>query len=82
MDTDIEKNVKKVIVNSVGDNLKIESLGNDFQLLGNLLDSMTVTNLIVGLEEYFQIHISEEELSEEIFYTVESLISFVKQKLA
>jgi acyl carrier protein len=82
MNSSIEKSVKLIIANSVGDGLNAESIDNDLQLIGNLLDSMTVTNLIVGLEEYFEIYIAEEELSEDIFYTVDSLISFVKQKIA
>ena len=73
--------VKKIIINSIGEGLDINELSDHFELLGNLLDSMSVTNLIIGIEENSGIYISDEELSEDIFYTVGSLISFIEGKL-
>ena len=78
---DISENVKAIIINSVGGDINNEDLTMKFQLVGNLLDSMSVTNLIIGLEEYFGVIFNEDELSEEIFQSVGSLIGFLEKKI-
>lgn len=73
--------VKQVILSSTGSNLSPDALTPDYFLVGNLLDSMAVTNLILGLEEYFGFSFIDEELSVEAFETVASLTELVKRKL-
>jgi acyl carrier protein len=77
----ISENVKAIIINSVGGDLENDDLTMQFQLVGNLLDSMSITNLIIGLEEHFGIIFDEDELSEESFRSVGSLIGFMKKKI-
>ena len=73
--------VKKVILASVGSNLSMETLNKDYPLVGNILDSMAVTSLILALEEYFNFVFDEEDLSAETFRTVGSLAELVEKKI-
>jgi len=82
MNHDILKKVKEVIVNSIGNDLTVESLPDDLQLVGNILDSMSVTNLILALEDYFSFTFNDDELSAETFETVHTLTQFVEHKVS
>lgn len=81
MDKQLLNEIKEVIVNSVGTRLKPEDMSSDFQLTGNILDSMAVTNLILALEEHFGFSFDDEDLSAEAFETVESLADLVARKI-
>jgi len=81
MDKMILTEVKKVIINSVGADETLDSLTEDFPLVGNILDSMAVTNLILALEDYFDFFFDDEELSTEVFETVGSLAEFIDLKI-
>jgi len=81
MDNNILREVKEVIHNSVSSDLTLDSLTDDLQLVGNILDSMAVTNLIIALEEYFDFTFNDEELSAEAFETVLTLAQLVQEKV-
>ena len=81
MENGVIKEIKEVIINSVGSKLTPEDLTMDFQLTGNILDSMAVTNLILALEEHFGFAFDDDDLSAEAFETVESLSELVSSKL-
>jgi acyl carrier protein len=81
MDQVIYKKVVDIIVNTIGGDIKPENLTEDFKLIGNILDSMAVTNLILSLEEYFNFVFNDDELSAEAFQTVGALVELVEQKL-
>lgn len=74
--------VKEVIISSVGNELTIDMIDENFQLIGNILDSMAVTNLILALEEYFGFMFDDDDLSAEAFETVGSLAQLVERKLS
>ena len=59
-------------------------LAADTALLGSLpeLDSMAVVNLLLALEEQFNITVDDDEISARHFATVGTLSSFVQAKLA
>ena len=82
MDRKVIQDIKKVIINSVGSGVPIDSLTEDFPLVGNILDSMAITNLILALEEHFDFIFDDDELSAEVFETVGSLTDFINQKVA
>jgi len=82
MDHTVLAEVKKVIIYSIGTDAKLDVLTDDYQLVGNILDSMAVTNLIIALEEHFGFIFDDEELSAEAFETVSSLAELVKKKIA
>ncbi len=73
--------IKEVIVNTVGQSLAPNPFPDDYPLLGNLLDSLAVTNLIVALEEQFGIFFNDDDLSAEAFATVNALVALLDKKL-
>jgi acyl carrier protein len=81
MDKKLLNEVIEVIVNTVGGDIKRETMTEEFQLLGNILDSMAVTNLILALEDHFGFFFLDEELSAEAFETIKSLTLLVETKI-
>ena len=81
MNAELLDDVKEVIINSVGSKLNPDEIEPDFQLAGNILDSMAVTNLILALEEYFGFSFDDEDLTAEAFETVGSLADLVSKKI-
>ena len=59
-------------------------LDADTALLGSLpeLDSMAVVNLLLALEEHFDIAVHDDEIGARHFATVGTLTAFVQAKLA
>jgi len=82
LDKQILSEIKKIIVHSIGGNISIDSLSDDFQLVGNILDSMAVTTLIIALEEHFGFMFDDEDLDAESFETTNSLSELVERKLS
>lgn len=76
--------VKNILCNVLSIPEREQSLTEDSRLLGNIpeLDSMAVVNVIVALEEHFDITIDDDEINSSIFVTLGSLTGFVDQKLA
>ncbi|HNY66031.1 MAG TPA: acyl carrier protein [Deltaproteobacteria bacterium] len=70
-----------VILSTTGGDIKRDMLIEDFKLVGNILDSMAVTNLILALEDRFGFMFSDDELSVEAFETVGTLAELVRSKL-
>lgn len=81
MDEKLLVELKNIITHTVGSNVVPNPLANDYPLVGNLLDSLAVTNLIVALEEHFGFVFSDEELSAEAFENVLSLSELVSGKI-
>jgi len=73
--------IKTIVTNTVGGNTIPNPLPNDYPLLGNLLDSLAVTNLIIGLEEHFGFVFIDTELSAEAFENVLTLTELVSSKI-
>ena len=74
--------VKDVVVASLGVEERADAIDADTQLLGSLpeLDSMAVLVLVHDLEERFGITVEDEDLSADIFDTLQSLAAFVDRK--
>jgi acyl carrier protein len=75
------KDVKNIISITVGNSVVPDPLPNDYPLVGNLLDSLAVTNLIVALEEHFGFIFNDDELSAEAFENALSLTKLVSGKI-
>jgi acyl carrier protein len=56
---------------------------SDTALLGSVpeLDSLAVMSVITALEEHFNFHIADDEISAEDFATLGTLVAFVGNKL-
>lgn len=77
-----------VVKQVLGETLQLGDKGDNFDettlLLGSIaeLDSMAVVTVITALEEQFDIHVEDDEISADSFESVGSLTAFVDQKLA
>lgn len=81
MTEDTIEKVRKIVAQTVGGEYKDKPIPDDMRLIGNVLDSMAVNNLIVALEENFGIVFDDEDLSAEAFETVASLSDLIKKKI-
>ena len=72
--------VKEIIALSVGGEYRDKPIPDDLKLVGNILDSMAVTALIVALEEHFGFAFEDEDLTADAFETVASLSALVARK--
>jgi acyl carrier protein len=81
MDDGLKEKVGKIVSQTVGGEYRDKPIPDDMRLIGNLLDSMAVNNLIVALEENFGFAFEDDDLSAEAFETVASLAELVRRKL-
>ncbi len=58
-----------------------EALNDDTPLLGNVIDSQGVIELIVFVQERFAITVEDEEVTTDNFASVKNTVAFVEKKL-
>jgi acyl carrier protein len=58
-----------------------EGLTDDVPLLGNVIDSQGVIELIVFVQERFAIEVGDEEVTTDNFASVKSVVNFIEKKL-
>jgi len=58
-----------------------EALSDDTPLLGNVIDSQGVIELIVFVQERFTIAVEDEEVTTDNFASVKSTVAFIETKL-
>ena len=58
-----------------------EALNDDLALLGNVIDSQGVIELIVFVQERFNITVDDEEVTTDNFASVKSTVAFIQEKL-
>ena len=78
--TDIEQEIRKFLT----DNFlfgRSEALNDDLPLLGNVIDSTGVIELIVFVQERFTIAVDDEEVTTDNFASVKSVVAFIEKKL-
>ena len=80
---DIEKRVKKVLIKNALKDIDPKELDIDSPLIeyGFGLDSVATLEIVVALEEEFQIRIDESEITPETFETIKSLSRHISQKV-
>jgi len=76
--------VKDILINVLQLNEQSTRLTEDSFLLGSLaeLDSMTVTGVIMEIEEQFGIRFDNDEINGQVFATLGSLVALVERKLS
>ncbi len=81
---DVINTVKEILIHTLSLDMAIDDLSSETALLGNFaeFDSMAIVSVITAIEESFQFTAEDDELSAEVFETVESLTYFVVQKTA
>jgi acyl carrier protein len=58
-----------------------EALNDDTPLLGNVIDSQGVIELIVFVQDRFTIAVDDEEVTTDNFASLKSTVAFVENKL-
>ena len=62
-------------------NLSFQKVKDDEALVSsNLLDSITIVDLVVAIEQKFKIHISSKDINKENFDTINQIALFIKTK--
>ena len=79
-DTEIEDRIRKIIVNEIGINIDSERLKTDTLLSDIGMDSMNSLDLIMAIEEKFNILFEDNDLIIDNFKNIGSLISYVKKR--
>lgn len=80
---DIEKKVKEVILRAFDAQIDPEDIDVEVPLMedGIGLDSVSILEIITGIEEEFELTVEDEEISDELFESISSLIDYVRRKL-
>jgi acyl carrier protein len=75
--------VKAVVVETLGLEDRADALDATTPLFGSLpeLDSMAVLELMLELEQHFDIELENEDISADVFENLASLTAFVDSKL-
>lgn len=76
---EIESKIEEILSLFVVDEVKISNKALLKEDLG--LDSLSLVNLVLTLNEDFNISIKSEEISKENFYSTETLSNFISKKL-
>ena len=78
--TDIELEVRTFLT----DNFLFgrgEALGDDTPLLGNVIDSTGVIELVVFVQERFSVTVEDNEVTTDNLGSLKNVVAFVEQKL-
>jgi acyl carrier protein len=78
--TDIEQEIRNFLTEKFLFG-RSEALNDDLPLLGNVIDSQGVIELIVFVQERFDLAVDDEEVTTENFASVKSTVAFIEQKL-
>jgi acyl carrier protein len=58
-----------------------ETLTDDVPLLGNVIDSQGVIELVVFVQQRFNIEVDDDEVTTDNFASVKSVVAFIEKKL-
>jgi|HubBroStandDraft_1064217.scaffolds.fasta_scaffold04993_2 acyl carrier protein len=58
-----------------------EALTNDVTLLGDVIDSQGVIELIVFVQERFNVTVEDEEVTTDTFASLKTTVAFIEKKL-
>ena len=83
MSQEVKNRVKKVLINKLLQGLEPEDIKDDTPLieLGVGIDSVATLELIVALEEEFQIGIDEGEINRELFTNLASISDYIFDRI-
>ncbi len=79
----IEHRIKQVIIRTLSLEVDAEEIDDEDELFGGGLgiNSMATIEIIVGLEEEFDIEVPDEELRVELFDSVQTMADYVRAVL-
>jgi acyl carrier protein len=82
---DIEATIKRILVERLDiDAAVVNASDSNAPLLGHGigLDSVEALQLVVGLEQAFDLEVPDEDLNIELFESISSLVRYVEKRLA
>ena len=79
--TDIERDIRSFIVQNFL-NGNADKLSKDGSLLGDVIDSMGVLNLVSFLQERFGITVEDDEVVPSNLDTIDNLVAYVARKVS
>lgn len=80
MTDDLKIQIKQTIVRALNLEIEPEEIGDSDVLFGGEmgLNSMAMVELIVGIEDEFGFEISDEDLSAEVFKSVQTIEDYIR----
>jgi acyl carrier protein len=78
--TDIEQEIRSFLTQNFLSG-RSEALDDNAPLLGNVIDSTGVIELIVFVQERFAISVDDEEVTSDNLGSVKSIVAFIEKKL-
>jgi len=80
-EADLKQQIKEMIVERLFLNVAPEDIPDDANLMETYnIDSVNLFEIVVGLEEEFEITLQDADFSVETFSTVANIAAFVEQK--
>ncbi len=80
MNNDLKRQIKQTIVRALNLEIEPEEIGDSDVLFGGEtgLNSMAMVELVVGIEDEFGFEISDEDLSAEVFKSVQTIEDYIR----
>ncbi len=80
-DQQLKQQIKEMIVERLFLDADPNAIADDENLMENYeIDSVNLFEIVVGLEEQFEISFEDEDFSVDLFATIDSLAEYVERK--